>query len=224
MRTEEKEEHESFGLLSLARISHSADKINLFGSTIRHGQTILLSIFKASKHRAYNRDSYFAKEKVIEVEMSPVQFSEAITSFNIGSGTPVTIKSICGERYNYPPPTDIRQKFEDEFKSDLKRTNENSLEAIKKVRGILAQKTIKKSDLTEVLSLLVDINNSLASNTEFVYHQFNAQIDKSISEAKGEIEAFIENKVRSTGLDSISKSFDAGSLLEHKENSVSIVE
>lgn len=40
-------------------------------------------------------------------------------------------------------------------------------------------------------------------NLPYVYSCFNKQIDKTILEAKGEVEAFVENKIRSAGVDHI---------------------
>lgn len=45
-------------------------------------------------------------------------------------------------------------------------------------------------------SLVMDVG----SNTEFIIEQFRKQMDKTITEAKGEVEAFIQNRLHSIAL------------------------
>ena len=40
----------------------------------------------------------------------------------------------------------------------------------------------------------------ISTNTEFVYKQFNEQMDKTVMEAKGEVEAFCQNKINSIAI------------------------
>lgn len=46
-------------------------------------------------------------------------------------------------------------------------------------------------------------------NREFIYKQFNEQMDKTTLEAKGEIEAFMQNKINSVA---------SAASVEHKDN------
>jgi hypothetical protein len=46
-------------------------------------------------------------------------------------------------------------------------------------------------------------------NREFIYQQFNEQMDKTTVEAKGEIEAFCQNKINSIA---------NAALVEHKDD------
>ena len=48
----------------------------------------------------------------------------------------------------------------------------------------------------------------LNGNREFIYKQFNEQMDKTTLEAKGEIEAFMQNKVNSIA---------SAALVEHRD-------
>lgn len=46
-------------------------------------------------------------------------------------------------------------------------------------------------------------------NREFIYEQFNEQMDKTTLEAKGEIEAFYQNKINSVA---------SAALVEHRDD------
>ena len=53
--------------------------------------------------------------------------------------------------------------------------------------------------------MLEHIQNQVGCNSTFIYDQFTKQMDKTISEAKGEIEAFCERKMHSIALAAIAE-------------------
>ena len=67
----------------------------------------------------------------------------------------------------------------------------------------MEKKTIGKADRAEILSKLDMIIQEIGSNTKFIQKQFHEQMDKTVLEAKAEIEAFTQNKLTSIGLDAI---------------------
>ena len=69
------------------RSSHASA---LFGSSIKHKDTIRLEISHGELERGLNHDWYHANKCIVECEMSQSQFAEAITSMNMGDGVPVT--------------------------------------------------------------------------------------------------------------------------------------
>lgn len=192
-----KDTHPSYGMLQFSRVSGSSPTV-LFGSSITHKDTIRMYVRQAELSRGLSRDWYFGHKEIIEVEMSYSQFAEAITSMNQGSGVPVTIRYIQGERMEPCPFTDKRMQFEKEFEANLKSANEKTLELVHSITELFAtKKTFNKKDKEEVLSKLTQISNTIDGNASFIYSQFNEQMDKTTKEAKGEIEAFMQNKINS---------------------------
>ena len=47
------------------------------------------------------------------------------------------------------------------------------------------------------LKKLEHLEMQVGSNSEFIYKQFNRQMEKTVMEAKGEIESFCQNKINS---------------------------
>lgn len=92
---EEKFRHESYGNLNIYRSTGS--KRALFGSDLKQGNTINLEISLSELTRGISNDWYYPYEKLIQIEMSPVQFAEAITNMNT-SGVPCTIKMFNGKK------------------------------------------------------------------------------------------------------------------------------
>ena len=58
----------------------------------------------------------------------------------------------------------------------------------------------------------------IGTNTEFVYSQFNEQMDKTVMEAKGEIEAFCQNKINSIAQSALVENRDEILKLKNKSS------
>ena len=71
------------------------------------------------------------------------------------------------------------------------------------------RKAIGKGDREEIIKMLEHLKIQISSNTEFIYRQFNEQMDKTVMEAKGEVEAFCQNKMNSIA---------QAALMEHKDD------
>lgn len=207
-----KENHESFGKVGLSRVTGGKD--NLFGSSVRHSNFIRLRIHTAEKERDLHTNWYFAKKCLMEIDLSPTQFADMITAMNVGDGVPCTIRYV-----NVPdelnkgqlepcPSYDQRKQFEDEFRQDVKDIAGNALKLCKEAETLLAQKTIKAADRDLLLGLLRKIEQDIRSNLPYVSRQFNEAMDKTVSEAKGEVEAFVQNKIVSLGIEALRKQME----------------
>ena len=192
--------HESYGKLQVSRVSGGAR--TLFGSSIQHRDTVRLSVFRAEHERSSNMDWYFDRGlPLVEVEMSQTQFAEAITSMNMGSGVPVTIKYTEGRDMEECPHTSKIEEFNDEFTNQMEEIARRMEATIKRTREVLRQKkTINKSEKEEILHGLSMLIQEVGSNIPFINEQFTEQMEKTVLESKGEVEGFILNKVQTLGL------------------------
>lgn len=199
----EKETHPSYGMLRFTRVNGGSR--NLFGSSIPHQNTIRLTLCKGNVERTLNTDFYSAGGQIAEVEMSYSQFAELIGSMNVGNGVPVTIKWLQGEgQIENCPYVDKRMLFEKEFKAKLDSTNETANQLVSEVKDLFNEKkSLTKKDKEEILAKLARISREINENSQFVYEQFNEQMDKTVSEAKGEVDAFVVNKINSIAQKSI---------------------
>ncbi len=205
---ENKEKHPSYGMLQFSRTSGGASA--LFGSSIRHRDTIRLYLREGTVSRELNRDWYFGNNEIAVVEMSYSQFAEAITSMNQGTGVPVTIKYLNGQEIEDCPFIDKKKQFEDEFAQRLDNANEGIMDLIKEVGELFgSKKSITKSDREAILNKLDKVQAEISTNAKFTYKMFNEQMDKTTKEAKGEIEAFMQNKINSIA---------SNALVEHKDD------
>lgn len=185
------ENHESFGVLQISRQT-CLPAMNVFGSSIKTGNPVSLSIYRAEKIRDLNRTWFFPRERLIEVYMSPSQFAEAITTLNTGSGTPVTLEYVDGERMEECPDVSQRQLFEEEFENSMSKVSKYVETILSATEKIFKKKgTVKVKDKETILNILSLLKQHIESNLPFVHKQFNRAMDKTTADAKAEVEAFV---------------------------------
>lgn len=187
--------HPSFGMLSFNR-THGGHS-NLFGSSIQHNDTIHMVLREGVVTRGLNDDWYVGEDEILEVEMSQSQFAELITSMNVGTGTPCTIKYLRGKgRINEADFINKRQQITNEFKECMNERMSDAKEFYDEVNELFTtKKSIGKGDREMILRRLANVTQGMESSSKFIFDQFQNQIDKTITEAKGEIEAFAQNKI-----------------------------
>ena len=194
----ESEKHESYGMLGFSRVTINPPT-NLFGSSIKHGNLITLRIHQAERRRDYQRDWISAGERLIEIQMSASQFADAITSMNIGDGVPVTIEYVKGDTWDKdkrqfrdsPPEVDFKTKAQGELKSEMEEMAERINELSKDAKEILERKgtTIKAGEKEKLLRDLEYLVQEVRSNIPFAHQCFTEAVEKTVTEAKGEIDA-----------------------------------
>lgn len=205
---ENMKKHPCYGMLGFYR-RRNGKAMPLFGSSIQHKDTIVMTLKHGKLLRHLSNDHYLGEETIAEVEMSYSQFAEAITAMNIGDGVPCTILFTEKDGYiSERPFTNKKDQFEQEFAEHLDNIKTKTKNTISEIQEIFTKKSIGKADREEILRKLEYLNTQIGSNTEFIYSQFNAQMDKTVTEAKGEIEAFCQNKMNSIAI---------AALAEHKD-------
>lgn len=189
--------HESYGMAGFYRLTSSHGH-PLFGSSIKHRDTICLRIGTANVKRGLSTDWYHKEKDIIEIEMSQSQFADLITSFNMGEGVPVTIKYLNGKRMDDCPYESKEDQHLQEYKEHINTTKSLAASLIYDVKEIFSKKDrFTKKEKEEFLSLLTRLYNEVKPNEEYMLSSFQEQMDRTKSEAKTEIEAFFENRIRS---------------------------
>lgn len=200
-KEEQRIDHESFGVIRLST-GHGADKV-LFGSSITHRTTITIHIDSASLTRKLHNDYIHGERELIEIEMSATQFADFFTSGGKGSGTPVTIRRFNGKTMERPPFQNKRAEFQNEFKGDMHNLALDLDALMEDTEKIMGKPNVTKGDREYLRDRFKMIRQAIDANIPFITDQFNKQVDRSVTEAKGEIEAFFDQKVRSLGLDAL---------------------
>ena len=205
----EKKQHPSYGMIRISR-SSAGGGTALFGSSILHNDVIRLSISKGVMERDGNEDRFFAREsmkdQIVEVEMSYTQFAEAITSLNMGEGVPVTITRLNGNYVEKCPCSDrikVMRKEMNEATQDMVSELESHCEEIEKLLN--EKRVLSKEDRSSIVSALKNVRKELRTIIPYLQEIFSEQMDKTVTEAKGEFEAYLQNKMNSIALAAMSE-------------------
>ena len=129
------ENHPSYGMLGFCRTSRSST--HLFGSSIQHKNTIVMTLKHGELNRQLNEDYYFGREVIAEVEMSFSQFAEAITAINVGDGVPCTIRFTEKDgAITESPFISKQEQFENEFNEHLDNVKQETADTIEEIKQI----------------------------------------------------------------------------------------
>lgn len=197
-------EDESYGMISISRGQVGGMGKNLFGSDIKHNNIISLTISRGAYDRGINSDWFHAKEDLIRIELSPVQFAEAITNMNT-SGVPCTLARFNGECIDYVPNIPSKKEvFREEFSNDIKEMSDIIDKLSSEIEDIInSKKAVNKSDKESIQKGLYRMKQQINSNIPYLTKCFDEQLEKSISHSKAEVEAYVQNKINSLGLKSL---------------------
>ena len=184
--------HESYGTIVVTRMQ-SGKEHPLFGSSIQHRNTIRLEIRQAGISRTLSTDFIHPGKQIIEVEMSQSQWAEMVSSIGIGEGTPCTIRHLSGNRLEGCPYTSVREQFDEEFDDSVQESLKGLRDAVTACEELLTKKSLTKADREQVLALVRKAYQEVSDSVPFIKSQFTEQMDKTVKEAKVEIEALAMN-------------------------------
>lgn len=180
--------HPSYGIMTVSRCSSSMAH-PLYGSSIKHRETIRIQLHTSYLDRMLNADWPMKDSMVAEVELSQNQWAELVSSIGMGGGVPCTI------RYNSGPVEECpfmskREEFDQEFAKESHKLTEDIEKAIHEAEELLNKKAPTKADRVAIIELLQSAQRKLHSNIPFIAKQFTNQMDKTTTEAKAEVEAY----------------------------------
>ena len=197
-------DHESYGMIGLSK--RNSRGTHLFGTSIQHNQTIRITIHTAEHQRSLNKDRFYAKKELIEVEISENQFAQLITSANQGDGIPCTIRHVDYKRMANPPFQTKQETFEKELQKEMDNYVVDLEKTMANTREILKKPAIGKGDRDLIEKDINRLYKFISDSLPFMHTQFREQMDDVVSEAKIGIEAFAEDTIRRKGLQALAES------------------
>lgn len=127
----------------------------------------------------------------------------------MGDGTPVTLRKLNDQYIEPCPYENKRIQFTNELSEELKVIS-NEIEEVSKATEELIEnkRTFNKADKEKILNTLHKVQRLFNGNLSYIYSQFNKQMDKTVTEAKAEVEGHIKARIddmASRGIDLTSK-------------------
>ena len=126
------------GMINWSKTSGSSRA--LFGTQIETQDPIKLEICHAEECRDLSSNWYFPKKQIIEVEMSPIQWAEFLTSGNT-SGVPCTIKYLNREKMSEPHPSTIIEDYNYEVEEHFDEFGKSFDKVAETLKDVAQQRT-----------------------------------------------------------------------------------
>jgi len=197
--------HDAFGMVGLSIVTGGSEV--LFGSDLKHGQHIRLSIKRATQQRNLSRDWYLAGDELIEVCLSQHQFAELITSPNRGEGVPCTILRAPEKNtkiVSVPGILPLETKAEimrNEIKESAHEQMQKISGSLEKLEKLIEEGGVGKKALKQaIFNLKCDVENT-QSNMAFVVEQSEKALKKAVTSAKIDVEAYINSAIHKLGIE-----------------------
>lgn len=141
---------------------------------------------------------------LITVDMTAAQFSELITTMNMGQGIPTTLRWLDGKPIDNFIDSDTLQS---QIKADVKKSTEGVVKTIELLKteaeAVLAESGLGKGKRERVMGLIAKIQMELKSNLPFVVDQYKEAVDKVTAGAKSEIDSFMTHITTQLGVKSL---------------------
>lgn len=212
-REEIVERHESFGLISFSRLSHSGHN-RMFGSHLDdHPTTYQLTVRRAQRVHsdlAYDRfrsDHDAERIELITLELTATQFVDLLTSLNMGEGIPCTLRQVMGTTMEDVPVEHQTERIliRNQFGKAMRDIVGSTRPFTDKIKSILGKATIGKGDRKEILTLLDRVLKIFGDSAPFALSQFNESADRMEKAGKAEVEAYAHQVIVAAGLEHLRK-------------------
>jgi hypothetical protein len=205
MRDEEAKRHPSYGNIVIHRTGGHIGRLH--GSPLKdHTHAMRITISTASFKHDLGSDWHHAEDELIEVSLSPAQYADLITSPNIGGGVPCTINFVRGQPRIESPPEDEPVEHErvvDAFKQQTAETAERLREAQKKLRVLLAKKTLSKDDKEKIDWIVGKALQDVEANAPFMIRMFGEAAEKVVTAFNAEMAASVQSTVERLGFEKL---------------------
>lgn len=175
----------------------------MFGSEIKTSNPIHICIdaAKVIKHDACDETILPANRPYIDIEMTPVQWAEFLTSGACGEGVPCTITCIGGKSTSKVVERSIadaydiaaKEKF-DEFDAGMRRFE-------KTIETTLGEgKALTKTQSKELLHDMACFRHNAVANVRYMQSRFKEDMAKVVCKARAEVNAYAERVLVNTGV------------------------
>lgn len=202
----ERRKHPAYGLMQINKVTGRG---RFFGSHIESQNFFTLTISQASARDGQFGDTHYsAEEQIIQVNISPAQFVELITSMNHGVGIPCTINRLGVTSVEELPEDEAtgEQKAIGMFQDKIKTYFDVSLKkSIDKAELLLNKKRVTKGDLKDIVEELYFLRQNMKDNFPWYMEQIQEASDKIVTSAKIEVESFVTTIIQKAGLEAIAE-------------------
>lgn len=213
-----RETHPAYGKITISSPKGGSRK--LCGSSIKHSDTISITIQTADIERKYGTEWVYGGSHIIEVELSHAQFAHMIASVGNGDGTPCTLRYVTdGNMVMVPEISDSltsENSIKNEFKATVEKTISDIDDKINTVKEMVGKGKAGKTELLSILNTLEMTKQQILQNLPFYVGQFDQHMENKTNDAVMQIEATIGNRLGELGIESARSLFITNGSKEEK--------
>jgi hypothetical protein len=215
-------EHESYGMIAVSRMSGTRG-VPLFGSSLEDNPSLMqVTITHGKRYHNLGHDRYYGHKEIIRLWMTPAQYAEMISNPNCGSGVPCTIRHIQGVEMDWPPEVPNEGKLvRDRFKLEAKDLMKKAQEGGAHLKAVLSTAKISQKLKDEIQGTYEKATRFLWDAAPFLVESFQDAVQKTVVEAKQEIDAFMMHALQAAGAQALADKVKSPMLLE-AENGCSV--
>jgi ElaB/YqjD/DUF883 family membrane-anchored ribosome-binding protein len=124
---------------------------------------------------------------------------------NMGSGIPVTlVRTEMNGELEQPSFESFTEQHRDEFKEQAAEVSQDAEDLLGLINDLLSGSgTVKKADRNAIINQAEKVVREIKANMPFMEKSFREAMDKTVTDAKGTIEAFYQHRVIDAGLDAL---------------------
>jgi hypothetical protein len=185
------------GLIQISRVTGYKA---LFASEMEHQHCIALRIHGARIIQDGARISYMNDgPPIIDIRLSASQFAEAITTLNMGMGTPCTLHSVQGERFPEIVPVADRPRFEVAGVEVMAK----SLDAIDEALAAMEDLNIPAKAKAALRAKIQKAHRLMTDEMPSLVEAYQEHMDKVEERATTEIAAMVDHAVHLHGIEAM---------------------
>lgn len=191
------ETHESWILVGASKVSGST---HLFDSELEHRHFVSVRISRCVRKRDLHRDWLFAKDQIVEFDMSMAQWGAFVSSFGDGSGVPATLTWLSNHEADDPrvpaAPHAPRLKVSAD---EVQASAEEALDKMQTATDALVEAFERNAGRKEMRSLIEDVSHHVRQapgNMRFASDSLTKHVENVVTKAKADIEAAVQQAAR----------------------------
>lgn len=206
--------HPAFGMMRIARVQTSKG-MEFFGSGLRHTTFVKIEFTPGEMIREGNitRYSSVGQRPVFQVEMSEASLAAALTSMNIGEGTPVNFSLMVREkadgtlvRKEVPEVkglADLNETFAQEIKDKSAKHVEQCMVILSQLKTLRESGKANKGQLQALENEMSRAFTHFSSNMAFLEELFREAMSATMDQAKAELQGHYMGLVHSLGVQAL---------------------
>lgn len=206
--------HPSYGMI---RVTHRSGSRRMFGVDYDTGHSVSIQITRGELKVDAGTEWFHGREILAEIEMSEVQFARMISSPNMGSGVPCTLRHVRSgpmEDIAEPPVPETHAEHSKHNLRETARKIAGNFEHVeKKLAEYAAGKAPTKAQLKELQSIVQQARQGIASDLPYYVERAAEKVDERTNAGKSEVDAYIQHQLTELGKQAIGEKIKEGGVV-----------